>query len=287
MRVSVLLPRARRLRPLRTRPVRSDPREPSPRRSIAVAPTPVPPRLHQVQLVAPAEQLAGAQSPLQTAAWWFFAWYTSPPCRDTRAMMAAMHRRRVPGAWVRWSFAALLAIGGASVARQANAAVSGRRGIEIEGAQDRRGFYVGGGFGFGGTFFWYDDFFPAARVDLVLGGGITKRLTLGADLHVTPYLSKGGGVAFGGDIEATAYVFRGLYLRAALGAAGVPKRESRDEAIRRELTAGLGGAVGFGYEFFVNSTAAIAAGFTYDARFVPGSRFPRQGLLVGLRFTWY
>lgn len=198
-----------------------------------------------------------------------------------------MHGRRAR-AWVRWSFAGALAIAGVgSFVGDAQAAVPGRRGMEIEGARDRRGFYVGGGFGFGGTFFWYDDFFPAARVDLALGGGVTKRLTLGADLHVTPYLSKGGGVAFGGDIEATGYVFRGLYLRGALGAAGVPKRQRHDQPMSRELTVGVGGAVGIGYEFFVNSTAAIGAGFTYDARFVPGSTFPRQTLLVGLRFTWF
>jgi len=173
-----------------------------------------------------------------------------------------------------------------SSAASAEAAVQGKRGLEIEGARDRRGFYFGGGMGFGGTFFWYDDFLPAMRVDLALGGGVTKRLTLGANVHVTPYLSRRGGVAFGGDIEATGFLFRGLYLRAALGAAGVPRRTAEDTD-RRGLTAGLGGAVGFGYEFFLNSTAAMGAGFTYDARFVPGSRFPRQTLLVGLRFTFY
>lgn len=168
----------------------------------------------------------------------------------------------------------------------AEAAVQGKRGLEIEGARDRRGFYFGGGMGFGGTFFWYDDFLPAMRVDLALGGGVTKRLTLGANVHVTPYLSRNGGVAFGGDIEATGFLFRGLYLRGALGAAGVPRRTT-DDTEKRGLTAGLGGAAGIGYEFFLNSSAALGVGFTYDARFVPGSRFPRQTLLVGLRFSFY
>ncbi len=172
------------------------------------------------------------------------------------------------------------------VSTSAEAAVSGRRGLEIEGARDRRGFFIGTGLGFGGTFFWYNDFFPAARLDLALGGGITKRFTLGVDLHVTPYLMRKTGVAFGGDIEATGYLFRGLYLRGALGASGVPKR-GPDDNEAKGLTVGLGGALGFGYEFFLNSTAAMGAGFTYDARFIPGSKFPRQTLLVGLRFSWY
>lgn len=171
---------------------------------------------------------------------------------------------------------------------QAEAAVSGRRGMEVEGARDRRGLYVGAGLGFGGTFFYYDDFIPATRLDFSLGGGVTKRLTLGANLHITPYLQRSVGVAFGGDIEFTGYVWRGFYLRGGLGAAGVPKRDptrSFDEV--EGMTVGLGGAAGLGYEFFLNATAAMSAGFTYDARFIPGDTFPRQALLVGLRFTWF
>ncbi len=179
-------------------------------------------------------------------------------------------------------------VGGAtfSATASAEAAVSGRRGLEIEGARDRRGFFLGAGMGFGGTFFWYNDFLPATRVDFAIGGGVGKRFTLGADLHLTPYLARGGGVAFGGDIEATGYLFRGLYLRGALGAAGVPRRTPEDTD-RKGLTAGIGGALGLGYEFFLNASAAMGAGFTYDARFVRGSRFPLQTLLVGLRFSFY
>jgi hypothetical protein len=94
------------------------------------------------------------------------------------------------------------------------------------------------------------------------------------------------GVAFGGDVEGTGYIWRGLYLRAALGVAGVPKRGIEDQETEG-LTVGVGGAFGFGYEFFLNSTAALGVGLTYDARFVPNSRFPRQAILVGLRFTWF
>jgi hypothetical protein len=169
---------------------------------------------------------------------------------------------------------------------EAQAAVQGKQGIEIEGAQDRRGFFIGGGLQAGGTFFAVDDFIPAMRAELVLGGGVTKRFTLGANINVTPYLARDVGVAFGGDIEATGYLWRGFYLRGAVGLGGVPKRDP-DDPDDHGLTVGLGGAAGAGYEFFLNSTAAMSVGITYDARFVPGSRFPRQALLAGLRFVWF
>lgn len=198
---------------------------------------------------------------------------------------ARRHRRMWPTL-----LGASLLVGGVWLAApaQAQAAVSGQRGLEVEGARDRRGLYVGAGLGFGGTFFWYDDFIPATRLDFAIGGGVTKRLTIGADLHLTPYLQRSVGVAFGGDIEATGYVWRGFYIRTGLGVAAVPKRDpvrSFDEV--KGMTVGVGGSLGLGYEFFLNSTAAMGAGFTYDARFVPGDSFPRQALLVGLRFSWF
>lgn len=170
---------------------------------------------------------------------------------------------------------------------EAEAAVRGKEGIEIEGPMDRRGFFIGTGIGFGGTFFYYDDFVPATRVDLVLGGGVTERFTLGADLHVTPYLAKGVGVAFGGDVEARGFMWRGLYLGGGLGLSGVPKRSIEAGSDTKGITVGLGGKVDFGYEFFLNTSAALGVGLTYDARFVPGSRFPRQTALIGVRFAWY
>jgi len=200
-------------------------------------------------------------------------------------MLMGMARR------IGWLVGALVVgstwVGVSSTASAHQGTVQGKRGLEIEGARDRRGFYIGGGLGFGGTFFWANDFLPAMRADLALGGGVTKNFTLGVDLHVTPYLARGVGVAFGGDIEATGYVFRGLFLRAGLGANGVPKRERPGQEDEKGLTVGLGGAGTVGYEFFLNATAAMSVGLTYDARWVPGSNFPRQTLLVGARFVWF
>jgi len=168
---------------------------------------------------------------------------------------------------------------------EAQAAVQGRRGLEIEGARDRRGFYFGAGLGVGGTFYNADatDFIPALRIDATVGGGVAKRLTLGVDLHVTPYLTARGGVSFGGDVETTGFVFRGLFLRAALGVLGVPRGRTWDDG----LTVGIGGVGGIGYEFFLNSSAAFGTMVGYDLRFVPSEDFPRQTVLVSLRFTWY
>ena len=167
----------------------------------------------------------------------------------------------------------------------ASAAVRGKRGIEFEEAQDRRGFYIGGGLGFGGTFFYVDDFIPATRVELNFGGGVTKNFTLGASLHVSPYLQRDSGVAFGGDVEATGYMWRGLYARGGLGFAGVPRADEASGDTRPGLSMGLGGKAEAGYEFWLNSTAAMGVGVIYDARFVPGTAFPRQTLLIGLRIT--
>jgi hypothetical protein len=199
-----------------------------------------------------------------------------------------MVRRGARGPWIATLVALVTwaCLGGTASA--GNGVVQGKHGLEIEGPRDRRGFFVGGGIAFGGTFFWADDFMPATRVDLALGGGLTKRFTLGVDLHVTPYLMKGVGVAFGGDIEGTGYVFRGLFLRAALGASGVPKREQTNQPDAPEgLTIGLGGAGSVGYEFFLSAAAALGIAFTYDVRWVPGSKFPRQTLLLGARFSYF
>lgn len=199
-------------------------------------------------------------------------------------MIAAMGR----GRWLATAVALATWVGVEGSASAGNGVVQGKHGLEIEGPRDHRGFFVGGGIAFGGTFFWADDFMPATRIDLSLGGGITKRFTLGVDLHVTPYLMKNGGVAFGGDVEATGYVIRGFFLRAALGASGVPKRERTDQPDAPDgITFGLGGAGSLGYEFFLSNAAALGVQFTYDVRWVPGSSYPRQTLLLGARFSYF
>ena len=203
-------------------------------------------------------------------------------------MVFPMPRRRLRRR-TRWSLAGLpLAVGLVAAfagQNEASAAVRGKQGIEIEGAQDRRGFYVGGGLGFGGTFFYIDDFIPATRMELNFGGGVTENFTIGASLNVMPYLARDSGVAFGGDVEATGYMWRGFYARGGLGFAGVPRADEESGDTRPGLSMGLGGKAEAGYEFWVSATAAMGVGVTYDARFVPGTTYPRQTLLIGLRVT--
>ncbi len=185
-----------------------------------------------------------------------------------------------------------LYLGALALPGAASARVVGRNGVEIEGAQDRRGFFVGAGIGFGATFFdsplfarTYRDqnkFIPAGRLELALGGGVTKRFTLGANLYLGTYASPkfGPKILFGGDIESYAYVIKGLFIRTGLGVSGVPAGDGS----RTRL--GLGGVLGVGYEFWLNQTAALAVNLNYDLRVVPGDGL-RHTPYVGLRFAWF
>jgi hypothetical protein len=185
-----------------------------------------------------------------------------------------------------------LYVGALALPQVAEASVVGRNGIEIEGPQDRRGFFIGAGIGFGATFFdsplfarTYRDqnkFIPAGRLELALGGGVTKRFTLGANLFIGTYASPkfGPKILFGGDIESYAYVLKGLFIRTGLGAAGVPAGDGSVTKL------GLGGLLGVGYEFWLNQSAALAVNLNYDLRVVPGDGL-RHTPYVGLRFAWF
>ena len=185
-----------------------------------------------------------------------------------------------------------LYLGALALPRAAEASVVGRKGIEIEGPQDRRGFYVGAGIGFGATFFdsplfarTYRDqnkFIPSGRLELALGGGVTKRFTLGANLYLGTFASPkfGPKLLVGGDVEGYIYVVKGFFIRTGLGAAGVPAGDGS----RTKL--GLGGLLGLGYEFWLNQSAALAVHINYDVRAVPGDGL-RHTPYVGLRFAWF
>ena len=190
------------------------------------------------------------------------------------------------------SLIAGLHAGALAIPGQAEASVVGRQGIEIEGPQDRRGLYVGAGIGFGATFFasplfasTYKDasnVIPAGRLELSLGGGVTKRFTLGANLYVGTYASAKltPKILFGGDVEGYAFIVKGLFLRTGLGVAGVPSGDGQ------HIKLGIGGLVGLGYEFWLNQTAALAVSVSYDLRAVPGDGL-RHTPYLGLRFAWY
>ncbi|HLT40510.1 MAG TPA: hypothetical protein VK034_29740 [Enhygromyxa sp.] len=173
---------------------------------------------------------------------------------------------------------------------EAEAAVrGGPNGIEFEGAQDRRGVYVGPGVFFGvsgmkGTIV------PDVGLSLAFGGGVNKRVLLGINIHGAKYLGRNEGASswmFGGDFEFTGFAWQGLYIRTGLGGVGLPAGDPANT-----LVAGLGGNVGVGYEFWLNATAAASVGITYDLRYLAGERelVPeplRHTGMVGMRFSFY
>lgn len=174
----------------------------------------------------------------------------------------------------------------------AHASVVGRHGVEIEGPQDRRGFFVGAGIGFGATFFasplfasTYKDasnVIPSGRLELTLGGGVSKNITLGVNLYGGFFSNTRFGThpLFGGDVEGRFYVIKGFHIRTGLGAAGVPSGDGS------KVKFGVGGLLGLGYEFWLNQTAALAVTVNYDLRAVPGDGL-RHTPYLGVRFAWY
>lgn len=177
---------------------------------------------------------------------------------------------------------ATLLAGVLAVPAVAEAAVVGSEGIEIEGPRDRRGFYIGPGLSMGAQFF-SNAVIPAGRLELALGGGVTKRFTLGINVQLGVYMasSQPRKVFFGGDVEGTGFLFKGLFLRGAIGGAGVPKGDGTTD-----LAIGGGGAAGLGYEVWLNMRAAMQIAATYDLRYVPEVGL-RQGGFLGVRFVWY
>jgi hypothetical protein len=163
---------------------------------------------------------------------------------------------------------------------RAHASVLGKKGIEIEGPMDRRGFMLGMGLN-GGAAIFQNAVVPGMGVDLTLGGGATKNLTLGVNMNVSKYLTRRDGVTFGGDFEVTGYVFKGLFLRGGLGVAGVPK--TRDTY---ELTHAAGGKVGLGYELWMNTRWAFGVALNYDLR-VDGDAQIRHAVLLSARFLLF
>ena len=187
-------------------------------------------------------------------------------------------------AWV-WT-AGMVAMAAAVVVRRTDAPVPGLGAAAAAAVLLSTGVSVGTVFGFG--------MFPFEAVTLEkpegafrFTTGYTWRIKLRnsdefRSLSGSLGLREDRGVAFGGDVEATGFVYRGFYLRGALGDAGLP-----DAPDDNGLVVGIGGRFGLGYEFFRNQTVALGVGLDYDLRFVPDERVPRHGALVGVRFVWY
>lgn len=186
---------------------------------------------------------------------------------------------------------AVVAVGLVALPSEAEAGVraSNNRGIEIEGAMDRRGIYIGPGVSFGFSAM-KRTIVPDVGLSLHFGGGVSERFLLGLNLHGAKYLGRAEGASswvFGGDFEATGFAWRGLYFRLGLGGQGLPAGD-----LNNTLTVGIGGNVGVGYEFWLNATAAASVGLTYDLRYVTGAPelVPdpiRHSAMIGMRFSFY
>ncbi len=121
---------------------------------------------------------------------------------------------------------------------------------------------------------------PVTRFRYIIGGGITDRITLTAELG----LQKNHGfkkVGFVSDIVATGYLGRGFFVRAGAGVASQTVQLARDP-----LKPGFGGLAGIGYEWRVAEKVGLAFGIDYDVR-MRSDRLPAQTLLLGLRIGGY
>ena len=153
---------------------------------------------------------------------------------------------------------------------------------------DRQGVYLGAGVSFGAAIVAPTRPQATTRVDALVGWGIADNALVGVDLFVNPGMNRGcGPVAFGGDVAGTGYAWRGLYFRGGMGLAQVHSCPEIEPEHLAEKDLGFGGAIGTGYELTLSQRSTIGIDLSYDARFVPDSRFPRHAGLAGLRLVFF
>jgi len=162
--------------------------------------------------------------------------------------------------------------------------VGGSQGLEIEGPHDRRGFYIGPMMG-GGAYFAPGGLFPDFRLGLRLGGGVSKRLTLGLNAYMGKLsgnrLDAEIGWHGGANLEISVFLTDGFFLHGSAGVTGVPQGVED-----RAIDLGFGGSAGIGYEFFLGMNSAMAVGIDYDLRANSKAEL-RHGPMLALSFSWY
>lgn len=124
-------------------------------------------------------------------------------------------------------------------------------------------------------------FVPTTRVRYVLGGGITDRFTLGAEMGATFHLGLDKSASFDTDVVATGFVGRGFALRAGLG--GSSRVVSREGRLFRP---GVGGLVGVGYEFGLLERGGLRLGVDYDVEVRTDGR-TAQAVFLALELRGY
>lgn len=134
----------------------------------------------------------------------------------------------------------------------------------LDAYQDRRGLFTGIGLG-GGMAVQGGDPGGAFVLDLQLGGGATKRLTLNLDLdiwaqvwddHHNWMITPGPEVNF--------FVTDGLFIRAGIG---LPLTFANVEGVDdSDFSIGFDGSLGVGWEFFAGSDLAV--GFALEGDYM-------------------
>ncbi len=127
-----------------------------------------------------------------------------------------------------------------------------------------------------------DGLVPAIRHHFTLGAGLTDRFKLGMNLHIGGYFAAIKKPVLGMDVVATAYLWRGLYLRTGFGV--VNRLPVTTDSIATKP--GYGGIVGLGYEWTVQKAAGVGLGADFDMRLI-SPREVRHSFFVGLHFHFH
>lgn len=144
--------------------------------------------------------------------------------------------------------------------------------------REREGFVLGLRMMSGTTLHGPQGFTPVSRISYTLGGAISRRFVLGADLGVTGWWDD-KKASFHGDTFGQLFVIGGLFVRASVGVAS----HTYVAGARR---AAVGGSLGAGWEFPLGKKGFISLVGDYDARY-RSDRTPVRTVLFGLRIGAY
>lgn len=153
----------------------------------------------------------------------------------------------------------------------------------LDAAKDRRGLFWGMGFGGGGAVAVpANDMGGHVLIDLQLGAGVSKHLTLGFDTDVVIMLFDAQkNFLFTPGPELNWFIGdTGFFLRAGLGAAMSIVKVGNDE----DFTIGFDAGVGFGWEFFANTNLALGLALEADYVVREGQDLTMFGFMFDLKY---
>lgn len=143
----------------------------------------------------------------------------------------------------------------------------------------RKGIYVGGSLTVGSSLVTRG-FVPSVGYRMEFGGGLSDRITLGAEGGLEGHQGIAPGLAGRVNVVLTGFVRRGLFIRVGPGVTSIAV--ARAERMRP----GLGGLGGLGYEFRPLKRMALAVGVDYEANIRTDGRFA-QAFVLSLRMRGY